>query len=1133
MINTPQAPYFDDFNVEKNFLKILFKPKLSVQTRELEQLQSMFQNQVETLASQIFQNGSVVSGGKFSFKEKVNYVKLYNDYNSQIFNYNIYKDRYVYGTTTKIIGRIFNGWSQSEHEVASLYLDYLTSGDEQQQTFQPGEVIQLVSKVYMSKISGTINIGNTVRSLGTSGAKGTVVNIDNNEYEVVYSTNNTFIAGEQIFVEETGSYFLCTSGESVIYKAKIKELSDDENAIGYGSAVYVDEGIYYIDGYFVHTGNQTKIISNYSTNTNARVGFEKEVEIITSDMDTSLLDNANGYPNYNAPGADRLKINLVLDYYNLFETPAENFVEILTIENSVVTGNSSINQKYSEILDTLARRTYDESGNYTVKPFLIDIREFLDDGENNGIYKREYFGYKTRDEALKASMEIFGLVEPGQAHPEGSRYYPYLTADAFNQACKDRLAVGIEPGKAYVMGYEIDHISKSWMPLLKARDTKVLNNSATNVFYGNYIKVKNLQGIPNIYRHQYIELYSDTEVPVDPSTMTKVGSARVYAFELESGNSGSADAIYKVYLENITMDNGADFATAVNTIGYSKLVEETDPSRGYEIWFYANPIKSTGSIVLNNIDKTPLIFKMEKSVVASVSDASYDYKKIFTGTVSTGTGNLGTITIPADAQARFINVDDQKNYIITILSGSMSGEIIDYSTISKSLDASGNLTFSGLDTNTRDCRYMILATLHKTSDNVKRKTLYSNVEHVLVPTSEDDYKEIILNHSDGYRLVGIYDSGDPEVAPTTSSTNITDNYTFDNGQRDSYYDLARVKLKEGAVVPSGQVLVVYDYFAHSDGDYFTVDSYTGTIDYTDIPVYTSSTTTYDLKNCIDLRGRVDDNGSGNFTSSTLPYIMSNNIVFESDLEYYLPRLDVLELDYRGNFNVKYGTSSEDPQYPLGSINSMTLYYLSMPAYTESPDDVIRLYCENKRYTMRDIGNIENRIQAIENYIMLNSYEMDTNNMPVYDANGYECIKTGFIVDLFVNHDYGDTTVAGYRCSVDPDTGNLRPDFKIHVIELEKSKTRQSTVLEEGGLFMVPYSPKEYITNTVNTSYIPLNSNKLIEWEGNVVLNKTIETLYNSVDTTQINYGVSEVLRPNSKLYNIVSRTWIGINNRFN
>lgn len=1135
MINTPQAPYFDDFNIEKNFLKILFKPKLSVQTRELEQMQSMFQNQIETLASQIFQNGSVVSGGKFSFKEKVNYVKLYNDLDSQTFNYNIYKDRYIYGTTTKILARIFNGWSQSEHEVASLYLDYLTSGDEQQQEFQPGEVLQLVSKVYLSKISGTISVGDTIRGTGESRAVAKVININNNEYDVIYSTTNTFSINEQVFVDETSSYFLCTAAESIIYKAQVKSLSDDENSVGYGSAVYVDEGIYYIDGYFVHTDNQSKIISNYSTNTNARVGFEKEVQIITSNEDPSLLDNANGYPNYNAPGADRLKINLVLDYYNLYETPSENFVEIMTVENSSVTGNSSINQKYSEILDTLARRTYDESGNYTVKPFLINIREFLDDGENNGIYKREYFAYKTREEAEKASVEVFGLPEPGQAHPEGIYYYPYLNDTAFTEACKNRLAVGIEPGKAYVMGYEIDHTSKTWYPLLKARDTKVLNNSTTTVFYGNYIKVNNLQGLPNIYKHQYINLYSDTEYS---GSMITIGSARVFAFELESGTAGSTDAVYRVYLENIIMDADTDFSTAVNSIGYQKLIDEGDPSRGYEVWFWGKAIKTNDTIILNNIEKSALIFNMPKSNISSVSDASYNYKKIFTGIISES-GGLGTIAISSGENSSFVNIEDQKNYIITILSGPMTGEIINYSSISKSLDSMGNLTFSGIDADSIDCRCMILATLHKTTDAIKQKTLYTNAQFV---KSSGDFSEIILDHSDGYRLVGVYDSEDPSVAPTTESTNITDNYIFDNGQRDTYYDLARVKLKDGAISPSGQVLVVFDYFSHSDGDYFTVDSYTGTIDYADIPTYSNSNTTYDLKNCIDLRGRVDDNGSGNFTTTTLPYIMANNDLFESDVEYYLPRLDLLELDYRGKFNIKYGTSSEDPQYPIGSINSMTLYYLSLPAYTENPSDVVHIYCENKRYTMRDIGNIENRVQTIENYLMLGTTEEDTNNLQIFDANGYQCIKTGFIVDVFINHSYGDATVAGYRCSIDPENGCLRPDFKLHTVEFEKSTIRQSTVLEEGGIYMIPYTKKDYITNTINTSYIPLNSNKLVEWEGTVVLNKSLDTVYNVEETTTINYGTPSTadyygnrsrLSSMLKTYNSYRDKWIGVNSVLN
>ena len=1116
MINTPQAPYYDDFNVEKNFLKILFKPKLSVQTRELEQLQSMFQNQVETLASQIFQNGSVISGGKFTFKEKVNYVKLNSEYNSQTFNYNIFKDRYVYGTTTKILARVFNGWSQSANETASIYLDYLTSGENQEQTFQPEEVLQLVSVVYMSKISGNIAIGDHLRG-DESGAQATVVNISNNEYEVIFTTANTFTTGEQIIDTTTSSYYLCTATESTIYKAQVKSLSDDENAIGFGSAVYVDEGIYYIDGYFVHTDNQSKIISNYTTNTNARVGFEKEVQIITSNEDPSLLDNANGYPNYNAPGADRLKINLVLNYYNLYETPSENFVEVITIEDSTVTGNSSINQKYADIIDTMARRTYDESGNYTVKPFLIDIHEFLDNGENNGIYKEEHFGYATQGEALNASMQVFGLPAPGSSHIYGTKYYPYATHEDYLDACRNRLAIGIEPGKAYVMGYEIDHISKTWLPVLKARDTKTMNNSATNIFYGNYIKVNNLKGLPNIYNHQAIQLSSDSSFTADTHI---IGSAKVYAFEYESGTIGDSNAVYRVYLEDISMTSG-EFATDVNSIGVSQS-------------FSATPIKTNGSIIINSIDNTQLIFPFEKSMVASVTDASYDYKKIYTGTVTASSG-LGTFTISPDTNSRFDNIQTPSNYLITILSGSMMGDIINLNDIAVSQDASGNLTFSGLDVNTIDQTYMVIATLHKTNNNVKTKTLYTYVDFV---KATGPFNEIILNHCDGYQLHGVYDSEDPNEVPTVNSKNITDNYDFDDGQRDTYYDLARITLKDGAIPPTGQVLVVYDYFAHSAGDYFTVDSYEG-IPYEEIPIYESEKGIYELRTCLDLRGRIDENGSGEFNSSTLPNIIQNSSIFESDLDYYLPRLDILELDYRGGFNIKYGTSSDDPQYPIGSVNSMTLYYLAMPAYTEDPDDVVRIYCENKRYTMRDIGNIEDRVTAIENYIMMNTFEMDTNNIQIYDLAGYECIKTGFIVDIFINHDYGDSTLVGYRCSIDPESGILRPDFKLHTIDLIKSNTRQSTVLEEGGLYMIPYTVKDYITNSINTTYVPINSNKIVEWEGNVVLNKTLVTIYNDVGATTINYGSSAASTTSTtsssakkKIYTRFFRSWLGTSSIF-
>ena len=224
---------------------------------------------------------------------------------------------------------------------------------------------------------------------------------------------------------------------------------------------------------------------------------------------------------------------------------------------------------------------------------------------------------------------------------------------------------------------------------------------------------------------------------------------------------------------------------------------------------------------------------------------------------------------------------------------------------------------------TIDHGYILIATLHKQVNNIKTKLLNVDAQYIATGGS---YDEIILDHADGYRLVGVYDSEDTDTAPTTSSTNVTENFIFDNGQRDTYYDLARVYLKEGAIQPTGQVLVVYDYFSHSAGDYFTADSYEGQIEYTDIPVYSNGSTEYNLRDCIDFRARVDENGSGDFTSAALPCILQNNAVFENDLSYYQPRLDLLELDYKGSFNMWQYTSRGSVPGISGNVDMDVAYF---------------------------------------------------------------------------------------------------------------------------------------------------------------------------------------------------------------
>ena len=65
------SPYYDDFDEDKNFYKVLFKPGFPVQARELTTLQSILQNQIESFGSNIFKEGSMVIPGSITFDNEL------------------------------------------------------------------------------------------------------------------------------------------------------------------------------------------------------------------------------------------------------------------------------------------------------------------------------------------------------------------------------------------------------------------------------------------------------------------------------------------------------------------------------------------------------------------------------------------------------------------------------------------------------------------------------------------------------------------------------------------------------------------------------------------------------------------------------------------------------------------------------------------------------------------------------------------------------------------------------------------------------------------------------------------------------------------------------------------------------
>src|SRR6056300_1014214 len=306
-----------------------------------------------------------------------------------------------------------------------------------------------------------------------------------------------------------------------------------------GSAAQVQQGVYYINGFHVQVSAQTLILEKYSDTPSYRVGLTVTESFVTPGDDSSLNDNAQGVSNTNAPGAHRFKILLTLTKKALASTEDNNFYELLRLSSGTLQ-NQVRSTEYAVLEDTLARRTYDESGDYVVKPFDIDIREHLISGNNRGIYTSGNGGDATK------------------------------------------LAVGFSPGKAYVKGYEIDTIATTYVDVDKARDFATQNNFNTRFDIGNFVNVTNVYGSPDIASTSGVEAFKGltlhnvatssrgTVNTGTESSITQIGRAKSRGFEYSSGtasanifsSSSLTSAIYKHYLFDIVLFTHLNIRTA-------------------------------------------------------------------------------------------------------------------------------------------------------------------------------------------------------------------------------------------------------------------------------------------------------------------------------------------------------------------------------------------------------------------------------------------------------------------------------------------------------------------------------------------------------------------------------------------
>ena len=558
--NLNVSPYFDDFNESKNYNKVLFKPGFPVQARELTTLQSILQNQLERFGQHFFKEGSIVIPGStfydadyFSVKIDPNFVNIpVRNYTQYLADNKIEIQGESSGVRATVVNRIIS--TESIDGFDTLYVKYNKSGDDGvTRTFVNGENLITLSDINFSNTS----------------------------------------------IEANNQFARCVVS----------------NATAIGSAFSVSEGVFFIRGYFVRVPSSTVILDQYSNSPSYRVGLLLNEEIVTpSNTNNDLFDNARGFSNESAPGADRFKISTSLSKKSLDDNNDLDFVELLRIEDGIVREQVKTTD-YNIFKDELARRTYDESGDYYIKPFNIDVRESLNDRiSNRGVY---------------SSIQ---------------------TTQNGNTPTDDIISLQISPGKAYVRGYEIDKISTSSVDIVKPRTTKLKENVAVPIRVGNYVNVNSITGAPSIGFSTSINLLdrrlntnnNNGKNEGQATGAVVIGKARVYDFK-QTSLVGVANTVYETRLFDIQTFTNIGIAATTTGIGagvhikgkYSGANGFVESMGANNLSFNLNDVK--GSFQLN---EPLLVSGLEAgSNVTSISDYDFTSTKAIHSLTGVGAGN--------------------------------------------------------------------------------------------------------------------------------------------------------------------------------------------------------------------------------------------------------------------------------------------------------------------------------------------------------------------------------------------------------------------------------------------------------------------------------------------------------------
>ena len=856
---------------------------------------------------------------------------------------------------------------------------------------------------------------------------------------VTYTDNGSGDGGTAGIVATPGNNFTGTDSTTLTSQTTNTIANP---AIGFGTLLTVAPGKFYIDGHFVFTAQQSLVVSKFTSTPDAIIGFIVTEDIVTTADEADLFDNSGATLNTASPGADRYRIRLTLiDEVNI--TAGDYFVKVVEITDGRITKQEGVTAATSGLDERLASRTNDESGSYTVNNMLTDFETDAD------------------------------------------------SADFVN------MIVGA--GTAYVNGFKSKFIGPTKIKIRKPRTTQTLNNTASAISFGNFVKITTLLGVPPIGTFGVVNLRD--AITHGGNT---IGTARVRSVEKDGSN-------FRFYLFDIKLLATKNFGM-VRSIGTSTIIYG-------DVDITNTGVANAGGNValLQNQTNNNLFFPLSKERSKSLSDIVFTAQHILTGTAD-GSGNI-TLTAASLLGSGYI-WDDISQWFAT----ANDDGVIDANAVFTPASDGSSVAVTGL---TASQAHTFVAYAQKGNATVKAKTLTTAAAAAFTPASDGS---INLAKADIFDIVSITDA-----SSVGGANDISDRYILDNGARDNFYDIGKLILKGGKTAPTGNVNVSFRHFTHGvNGDFFAVNSYSGQVAYEDIPSHRQTNgQTIQLRDVIDFRPtRADNSVAGNFhtgTGSNINVLPQNNDLITYDLEHFLGRKGISYLGADGTVGIELGAAAEDPDYPTVKADNLKLARVHLFPYMLDDDDLYVEQLDNRRYTMRDIGSLEKRVDQLEESVALNMLELQTANLDVFDSAGNTRLKAGITADNFNNHFQSDTTLSDYRAAIDPAMNELRPLFKARPIGLVFDSAASSGCSLTGDKVMLSYSEAVYQTQDNASRSIAVNPYGSERMTGTITMSPASDPWYEqNILSTKVTKGDASFTLDDGTIFGDWDFNWSGI-----